>query len=442
LQGVPASLTLGGVDQNRFSPNNATFSLSADGQPIVALNSITVTADPYSDSDLPTELSNPSTLLTPGLDNVFTIDSSTSYLWLPESACEAFSEVLGLVYNDNIQLYTYGDNSSTRQNLLNWNLSFTFSIADQVGSSSSANITLPFQAFDHTLTLPFPGLDDILDDDDGDTDSNQTSINYFPLRKATNNTQYTLGRVFLQEAYLTVDYERGNFSISQASFTIEGTVNPDLVGILPPPNSSYNDLYLEESQGDSLSIGARVGIGIGCTAAGVLIFITCGVLFWRWRRRRRNRNGNIYNNGNNNKKKKSQMIMDIIWSRPRSTRGELHGKTLSVEMVNPATTTTTKYELPTNSPVELPGSDAGEYRLPAYDNGDDGDDGHKRHSLQSAASSWSGVEVLPSPATANFDQKDRSECCSLHSEDAAGLSSLPPPIHPFPSSSSSLKKKN
>jgi len=135
--------------------------------------------------------------------------------------------------------------------------------------------------------------------------------------------------------------------------------------------------------------------------------------------------------------------MDIIWSRPRSTRSELHGKTLSVEMVNPTTTTTTtKYELPTNSPVELPGSDAGEYRLPAYDNGDDGDDGHKRHSLQSAASSWSGVEVLPSPATANFDQKDRSECCSLHSEDAAGLSSLPPPIHPFPSSSSLKKQTN
>lgn len=133
--------------------------------------------------------------------------------------------------------------------------------------------------------------------------------------------------------------------------------------------------------------------------------------------------------------------MDIIWSRPRSTRGELHGKTLSVEMGNHTTTATTKYELPTNSPVELPGSDAGEYRLPAYDNGDDGDDDHKRHSLQSTASSWSGVEVLPSPATANFDQKDRSECCSLHSEDAAGLSSLPPPIHPFPSPPSSLNKK-
>ena len=40
--------------------------------------------------------------------------------------------------------------------------------------------------------------------------------NYFPIRRATNMSKYALGRAFLQEAYIGVDYESTSFSIHQA----------------------------------------------------------------------------------------------------------------------------------------------------------------------------------------------------------------------------------
>lgn len=261
LKHVPASLTLGGYDTNRFLPHNISFDLDPYQNPVAAINEITLSAHPLSSSGAGTGwTTNPSTLLGLGEADLFTIDSSTPFLWLPESVCKRFETALGLVYDTNLQLYTFGRNTSQHDALVNWNLTFNFIIADLPGSTKSVNISLPYSAFDLQLSYPFPGLN---------ATASSPAINYFPLRKAANSSQYTIGRVFLQEAYLIVDYERNNFSVHQATFASDALTNYSLVDINKPDNSTPSNH--NDSTSSSLSKGAIVGIVIACVVAFVVV---------------------------------------------------------------------------------------------------------------------------------------------------------------------------
>ena len=108
-------------------------------------------------------------------------------------------------------------------------MTFTFTIADLPGSSNAVDIKIPYAGFNLQLSFPYPGLGANL---------SSPATNYFPLRIAANSTQYTIGRTFLQEAYLTVDYERRNFSISQATFALDALTNTSLVGISRPSHGN------------------------------------------------------------------------------------------------------------------------------------------------------------------------------------------------------------
>lgn len=72
----------------------------------------------------------------------------------------------------------------------------------------AVNISLPYQAFDLQVTQPIT----------------ENGTNYFPLRCSSNMSQYVLGRAFLQETYLFVDYEKSTFSLSQAQFNKHSNV--------------------------------------------------------------------------------------------------------------------------------------------------------------------------------------------------------------------------
>jgi hypothetical protein len=219
--------------------------------------------------------SSPSSGDGPGWDNyelmsaaeaeLMTIDSSTPYLWLPEPVCLKFEKALGIVYDNHMQVYVYPNGST--DSLQNWNLTFTFTLADlpQTVQAKQVNITLPFNAFNLQLSYPSPLLVNA---------TNQSPmVNYFPLRKAANNTQYTLGRVFLQEAYLKLDYERNNFSVYQAVFTPDALTNINIVSI--PSNSTQSGGGKER-----LSTGDIAGIAVG----GAIVLIGAGVGFYLWRR--------------------------------------------------------------------------------------------------------------------------------------------------------------
>lgn len=243
---------------------------------MVAVKSIKVSAKPIPGANFdPGWPEDSFSLLNPADAALYTIDSTTPYLWLPESVCLQFEKALGIVYNEDIQLYTFGSNVLQHQNLVNLNLTFNFIIADDVRSSKMVSLSIPYPAFDLQLTYPFPGLN---------ATQSSAPTNYFPLRKAANDTQYTIGRSFLQETYLLVDYDRSSFSVYQATFPTDASLK--LVNIVMPQNTDNTTKpAVGTPQNHGLSKGALAGVAAG--ASGVVAVLVAGVCWGYFRRRGR-----------------------------------------------------------------------------------------------------------------------------------------------------------
>ena len=260
---------LGGFDANRFEPHNITFDLDPNQNPVVALNEITVTAEPLPSSNVSAGwFGSPLTLLGASEASLFTIDSSTPYLWLPEAVCLKFEKALGLIYDDAVQLYTFGSNPTQHEVLVDWNMTFQFAVADLQGSSNSVSLSLPYEAFDLQLTYPYPGLN---------ATQSSPPMNYFPLRKAANHTQYTIGRTFLQETYLKVDYERNNFSVFQATFSPNALADTNLIPITRPKNSTFTGPEVVPPK-PILSKAGIAGVSVGCAIAiisSICLIVIC-----------------------------------------------------------------------------------------------------------------------------------------------------------------------
>lgn len=261
-------------------------------------------------------------------DYLFTIDSSTPFFWFPEKICDSFAKALGLTYNETLQLYTYGSNSSRYDTIAGWDLNFTFTLSNLPDSSKSVQIELPFSALDHKLSYPFP---DLASRPDGD------GVRYFPLRKANDSRQYTIGRAFLQEAYLTVNYEQQNFSVSQAKFASDALTNMDIVEIAP-----YREGSRESS---SLPTAAKAGIGVGVS---VFVIILAVAVFFFLRRKKTP----AAKDSGKSEKPCSRSSHDIV---PCELQGDRRYANEA-----PADSSTARFELAGTSPAELPGSDVGE----------------------------------------------------------------------------------
>ena len=171
-QDIYGSLTLGGYDQSRFKPNNVSFQMAADisRDLVVGLQSIT-----YSDAQ------NQDTILMAGGIYTF-IDSTVPHIWLPSAACTAFEKAFGLQYNKTAQRYLVND--TNHEQLLRQNASVAFTLGNGITGGATVQINLPYKAFD--LVASPPTVD--------------SSTKYFPLRRAVNDSQFTLGRTFLQES--------------------------------------------------------------------------------------------------------------------------------------------------------------------------------------------------------------------------------------------------
>ena len=279
LKSVPASLVLGGFDANRFEPHDITFDLDPGLNPVVALNEIRVTAQPLPSSKASIGWPSNSTVLLGSVEaDLFTIDSSTPYLWLPETVCLQFEKAFGLTYDDAVQLYTFGSNSTQHEVLVDWNMTFQFTITDTPRSSNSVSLFLPYEAFDLQLSYPYPSLN---------ATQSSPPTNYFPLRKAANSSQYILGRTFLQETYLKVDYERNNFSVFQATFSPNALADTDLVSITRPKGSNFTGPMTVATPERILSQAGIAGVVVGSSIALVsLSFLV--VLCVRFRRHNAN----------------------------------------------------------------------------------------------------------------------------------------------------------
>ena len=255
-------MTLGGYDSSRFAPNNISFNFASDisRDLVVGLQSIQFTDQKSTQSLLPS-------------GGILTfIDSTIPHIWLPLDACKAFEKAFGITYDNTTDLYLVSD--SQHNALKAQNASVSFLLGNDIRGGQTVNITLPYASFDLQLTQYYPGI-------------NQTT-QYFPLRRAANDTQYTLGRTFLQEAYITVDYERLNFSVSSALF--RNNVPQQIIGIPSinstngtGPGNNITKIPQNPSPGRKLGAGATAGIIIAAVAVCALVL---GGAFWYYRRRK------------------------------------------------------------------------------------------------------------------------------------------------------------
>ena len=110
------------------------------------------------------------------------IDSTLPYIYLPIQVCQEFEHTLGLAWDDTPGMYWVND--TLHQSLLSKELNFTFTIGDSIDGGPTVQIALPYASFDLEAKNPLA--------------TNNTR--YFPLQQANDESQYTLGRTFLQEA--------------------------------------------------------------------------------------------------------------------------------------------------------------------------------------------------------------------------------------------------
>ena len=168
------SLTLGGYDSARFAPNNLSFNFAPDNSRDLVVGIQTIT---YVD-----ESQNTRDLLNVSSGILAYVDSTVPEIWLPESACAAFEDAFGLVYDPVNGLYPI--NSTWHSTLQSRNPNVTFTMGNEASGGATVDIILPYAAFDLQASWPkYP---------------NNTL--YFPLQRAANETQITLGRTLLQEA--------------------------------------------------------------------------------------------------------------------------------------------------------------------------------------------------------------------------------------------------
>ncbi|KAF1943112.1 acid protease [Clathrospora elynae] len=333
LKSVFGNLILGGYDATRFKPtaNDFSFTFSTDPSKLLTVGV---------DSILATNTLQGSFSLTSGA-HFSAIDSTVPHLWLPEDVCAQFETAFGLTYDPQTDLYRVND--TVHEELISRNPTITIKLVNSLQDTSTnyTNIQLPYAAFDLQASYPFY--------------SNAT--NYFPIRRAANDTQYVLGRTLLQEAYLIVDYERANFTVAQAIFP-DPLPAAQVVTITPPGSKSIH------GPSSGLSTGAIVGIAIG----GVAVLLIAILAFF-FLCKRRTKKPTYELSGKDTSETGSNHHL-TTGSLPRKASGpqELGGTPL-IELATPTREQDTGYPYPRDHKTVISVSDEaqelhGESRLP------------------------------------------------------------------------------
>lgn len=250
---TPASLVLGGYDNARASKpltvkinSDITRALTVAVHDMVATNTLNGTLS----------LINNEQILAP-------LDTSIPEMWLPKSVCDRFESVYGLEYHEPSGRYVLPDSSRDKLRELKPVLTVTIG-SDASLTGNTTTIQLPYAAFDLQAGYPIFA----------------NTTNYFPIRRADNDTQYAIGRAFLQEAYVGVDFESGIFNVSAAKWD---SLEPEVITVSPRLNITTYTIEVTKTKG-GISGGAIAGIVIGCVAA-IALLIAGAWLFARKRKR-------------------------------------------------------------------------------------------------------------------------------------------------------------
>ncbi|KAL7627664.1 hypothetical protein AAE478_001857 [Parahypoxylon ruwenzoriense] len=363
-RGTPLSLTLGGYDANRFEPHDTKFSLNATTrQPEVLLRAITASV---SDADkAPTSWPTSSvTLSSFNESTVALLDSSTPYLWLPQTICDRFAASLNLTWNETFGLYLFSNYENLDRYRSSPDLSFTFTLSsadnrDNLGQpldvSGVVNLTISSDAFIQNLRYPFMNL----------IEYGAAAVPYFPLRPTGDDNRVIIGRTFFQEAYLITNYETSMFSVHKAKFPERPLRDTSIQTLATFEHSPYPGPPKRPGGGGGLTESQTVGLAVGACGLGIAIIVA----FWLVRRRKKQRKAGIMEDSDQDKAStiessppntpvarivsKMSKNFPIRKSRKASTREEPEeNKGLKVHEFA-ADQNHERYELPASEPVEL-----------------------------------------------------------------------------------------
>ncbi|KAJ3572675.1 hypothetical protein NPX13_g4966 [Xylaria arbuscula] len=298
---MPGSLYFGGYDQNRIVGDILTE--DDDYTKAISLNDIGIRVV---DGSSPWNFTSKDGLLAANNNSIsaagikVSVDGCSPYLTLPQSTCDAIAEHLPVKYNKKLGLYIWQqDNAKYSQIVSSASaLDFTF----LAGSNTKhVTISVPFRHLNLTLTQPLV-----------DTDQQ-----YFPCYTGSTNG-YTLGRAFLQDAFVGANWDAKKWWLAQApgpniptaevvtlngndtditastndwkeswsgswkALTTDDVQSSQTVSVPGVTSSAVSDSSSSSSSG--LSTGAAAGIGVGVGVAALAII--GAALFFFFRRRK------------------------------------------------------------------------------------------------------------------------------------------------------------
>ena len=301
---LPLSLWLGGYDASRLTGSVSTQQVNAKYGLQIDLFDIGIGVE-SGGSPFPYPLRQG--ILGDGNSSITSsipvqMNAGAPYLSLPNSTCSAIARDLPVTYQAKYGLYFWNTTDPRYAQIVTSPsfLSFTFRASgDSTGTNGNMTINVPFALLNLTLDLPLIS----------------TPTSYFPCQPPQLGGQYSLGRAFLQAAFIGVNWDlqsEGEWYLAQApgpgaasspsqmSFgsTVSSSPSSSWADTwknhwTPLPNASATSFSISTnshvptdsppSTPEGLSGGAKAGIGIG-VAVFVLILIGAATFLRRNRR--------------------------------------------------------------------------------------------------------------------------------------------------------------
>lgn len=194
--GIPGSLTIGGYDQSRVLGPVSSQPYAIDHLPIDLLDigiGVEAGASPFNFSSQGGLLASGNSTIRISMQ--VAVDATVPYLYLPQSTCDSITGNLPVTFQPKYGLYFWNTADPQYKIIISSPsyLSFTF----RLNSAVSQNITIkvPFSLLNLTLTSPIIS----------------TPTLYFPCFPGqAPGGIFSLGRSFLQAAFIGVNWQTGN----------------------------------------------------------------------------------------------------------------------------------------------------------------------------------------------------------------------------------------
>ncbi|KAK5633228.1 hypothetical protein RRF57_008942 [Xylaria bambusicola] len=295
---MPSSLYFGGYDQNRIVGDILTE--TDDYTKAIVLKDISMGVV---DGMSPWEFDSKDGLLAANNASIssggikVSVDGCSPYLTLPQSTCDAIAEHLPVKFNQKLGLYIWQQDDPKYSQIVSSAsaLDFTF----LAGSNTKyVTISVPFRHLNLTLTQPLVDTDE----------------QYFPCYTGPSGG-YTLGRAFLQDAFVGANWDSKTWWLAQApgpnipaaqvitlkegdteitastndwkeswSGSWKALASNDVAGSQTSSSPRETASANSSSPNEGLSTGAAAGIGVG-VGVGALAIIGAIVFFWLRRRK-------------------------------------------------------------------------------------------------------------------------------------------------------------